>query len=125
MIVLSREQVVSLHAQLIAETGGFGGLRDEGLLDSALNAPFQSYGNVEPFPSIQQKAARLGYGLIMNHPFVDGNKRIGAHVMLVFLALNGIELDYTQDELADVILGVASGETGFDELLKWIIERQL
>ena len=125
MIVLSKEQVISLHSQLIEETGGVGGLRDEGLLDSALNAPFQSFGNVEPFPSIQQKAARLGYGLIMNHPFVDGNKRIGAHVMLVFLALNGIELDYTQDELADVILGVASGKTGFDELLKWIIERQL
>ena len=125
MIVLSKEQVIALHAQLIEETGGVGGLRDEGLLDSALNAPFQSFGNVEPFPSIQQKAARLGYGLIMNHPFVDGNKRIGAHVMLVFLALNGIELDYTQDELADVILSVASGETGFDDLLKWIIERQL
>ena len=125
MIVLSKEQVISLHSQLIEETGGVGGLRDEGLLDSALNAPFQSFGNVEPFPSIQQKAARLGYGLIMNHPFVDGNKRIGAHVMLVFLALNGIELDYTQDELSGVILGVASGETGFDELLKWIIERQL
>ena len=125
MIVLSKEQVISLHSQLIEETGGVGGLRDEVLLDSALNAPFQSFGNVEPFPSIQQKAARLGFGLIMNHPFVDGNKRIGAHVMLVFLALNGIELDYTQDELADVILGVASGETSIDELLKWIIERQL
>ena len=124
MIVLSKEQVIALHAQLIEETGGVGGLRDEGLLDSALNAPFQSFGNVEPFPSIQQKAARLGYGLIMNHPFVDGNKRIGAHVMLVFLALNGIELDYTQDELADVILGVASGETGFEQLLKWIISHQ-
>ena len=125
MIVLSKEQVIALHAQLIAETGGVGGLRDEGLLDSALNAPFQSFGNVEPFPSIQQKAARLGYGLIMNHPFVDGNKRIGAHVMLVFLALNGIELDYAQDELTNVILSVAAGEIGFDELLKWIIDRQL
>ena len=124
MIVLSKEQVISLHVQLIEETGGIDGLRDEGLLDSALNAPFQSFGNVEPFPSIQQKAARLGYGLIMNHPFVDGNKRIGAHVMLVFLALNGIELDYTQDELSDAILGVASGETGFEQLLKWIISHQ-
>ena len=124
MIVLSKEQVIALHAQLIEETSGVGGLRDEGLLDSALNAPFQSFGNVEPFPSIQQKAARLGYGLIMNHPFVDGNKRIGAHVMLVFLALNGIELDYTQDELANVILSVASGETGFEQLLKWIISHQ-
>ena len=124
MTILSKEQIISLHAQLIEETGGDGGLRDEGLLDSALNAPFQSFGSVEPFPSIQQKAARLGYGLIMNHPFVDGNKRIGAHVMLVFLALNGIELEYTQDELASEILSVASGDSGFEHLLKWIIEHQ-
>ena len=117
MTIFSKEQIISLHAQLIKETGGVGGLRDEGLLDSALNAPFQSFGSVEPFPSIQQKAARLGYGLIMNHPFIDGNKRIGAHVMLVFLALNGIELDYSQDELASVILSVASDYSGFEHLL--------
>lgn len=125
MTILSKEQIISLHAQLIEETGGVGGLRDESLLDSALNAPFQSFGSFEPFPSIQQKAARLGYGLIMNHPFVDGNKRIGAHVMLVFLALNGIELEYTQDELASEILSVASGDSGFERLLKWIIGHQL
>ena len=124
MTILSKEQIISLHAQLINETGGVGGLRDEGLLDSALNAPFQSFGSVEPFPSIQQKAARLGYGLIMNHQFIDGNKRIGAHVMLVFLALNGIELEYTQDELASEILSVASNNSGFEHLLKWIIEHQ-
>lgn len=124
MTILSKEQIITLHAQLIKETGGVGGLRDEGLLDSALNAPFQSFGSVEPFPSIQQKAARLGYGLIMNHPFIDGNKRIGAHVMLVFLALNGIELEYTQDELASEILSVASNNSGFEHLLKWIIEHQ-
>ena len=93
--------------------------------ESALNAPFQSFGTVEPFPSIQQKAARLGYGLIKNHPFVDGNKRIGAHAMLVFVALNRIELEYTQEELSDVIIKVAAGECGFDALLKWIIMRQL
>ena len=95
------------------------------MLESALNAPFRTFGNVEPFPSIQQKAARLGYGLIKNHPFVDGNKRIGAHAMLVFLALNGIELEYTQEELSDIILKVAAGECGFDDLLKWIIGHQL
>ncbi len=125
MIVLSKEQIVALHDELIAETGGDTGLRDEGLLESALNAPFQSFGNVEPFPSIQQKAARLGYGLIKNHPFVDGNKRIGAHAMLVFLALNRMEFEYTQEELSDVIIKVVSGERGFDDLLKWIIMRQL
>ena len=99
MIVLTKVQVIALHDQLISETGGDGGLRDEGLLESALNAPFQSFDGVEPFPSIQQKAARLGFGLIKNHPFVDGNKRIGAHAMLVFLELNRIELQYTQDDL--------------------------
>ena len=125
MIILSKEQILTLHKQIVSETGGSIGLRDEGLLDSAINAPFQSFGDIEPYPSIQQKAARLGYGLIMNHPFVDGNKRIGAHTMLVFLALNGIELDYTQEQLSQTVLGVASGELSFEHLLKWIIDHQL
>ncbi|MGI6616918.1 MAG: type II toxin-antitoxin system death-on-curing family toxin [Saccharofermentanales bacterium] len=90
MIRLSREQIILLHEHLIAETGGTAGLRDEGLLDAAIQAPFMSFDQKDLFPSIQQKAARLCYGLIMNHPFVDGNKRIGTHAMLVFLGLNGI-----------------------------------
>lgn len=125
MIKLTREQIILLHAQLIRETGGTDGIRDEGLLDSALNAPFQSFGGTDSFPSIQQKAVRLGFGLVKNHAFVDGNKRIGAHAMLVFLALNKIELDYTQEELSDVILGTAAGEISFDDLLKWVLEHQL
>lgn len=122
---LTKQQVLMLHTALIKETGGADGIRDEGLLDSALNVPFQSFGDTEAFPSLQQKAARLGYGLISNHAFVDGNKRIGAHVMLVFLALNGIELDYTQDELSGMILQVASGMLRFEDMVKWIIEHQL
>ncbi len=125
MIVLSKKQVLALHSQLIAETGGTDGIRDESLLDSALNAPFQSFDGVDAFPSIVPKAARLGYGLIKNHAFVDGNKRIGAHVMLVFLALNKIELEYTQTELSDTILKVAADEYGFEDLLKWVIEHQM
>lgn len=125
MIKLTREQIIVLHAQLIRETGGTDGIRDEGLLDSALNAPFQSFEGTDSFPSIQQKAVRLGFGLVKNHAFVDGNKRIGAHAMLVFLALNKIELDYTQEELSDVILGTAAGEISFDGLLKWVLEHQL
>ncbi len=125
MIVLSKEQVKMLHSRLIETTGGTDGIRDEGLLDAALNAPFQSFDGIEAFPSIQQKAARLGFGLVKNHAFIDGNKRIGAHVMLTFLALNRIELAYTQDELSDVILKVAAGTYGFEELMKWIIEHQL
>ena len=79
MIILSKEQIILLHSNLITETGGSGGIRDEQLLESAINAPFQTFDNIEVFPSIQQKAARLGYGLIKNHAFVDGNKRIGTH----------------------------------------------
>ena len=92
MIRLSKPQILRLHEQLVAATGGSDGLRDEGMLDSALSAPFQTFGGEDVYPSLQQKAARLCFGLIKNHPFVDGNKRIGAHAMLVFLSLNGIEL---------------------------------
>lgn len=122
---LSKEQLLMLHAELLRETGGAEGLRDEGLLDSALNAPFQSFGETDVFPSLQQKGARLGYGLICNHAFVDGNKRIGTHVMLVFLALNGIELEYSQEGLSDMVLGVASGELQFEDMVKWIIKHQV
>ena len=117
---LSKDQILMLHHELIQETGGIDGLRDEGLLDSALNAPFQSFDKVDIFPSIQQKGARLGFGLIRNHAFLDGNKRIGAHAMLVFLSLNGIELSYTQEELADMVLKVASN----DNMVKWIVKHQ-
>lgn len=124
MIKLTKRQILKLHEQLLRETGGSDGLRDEGLLESALEAPFQSYGNQELFPTIQAKAARLGFGLIKNHAMVDGNKRIGTHAMLVFLAINGIELQYTQQELYTEILAVASGKVGYEELLRWILEHQ-
>lgn len=95
MIRLTKKQILMLHTQLIESTGGCVGIRDEGLLDSALESPFQSFDGEELFPSIQSKAARLCYGLVKNHAVIDGNKRIGAHTMLVFLAVNGYELDYT------------------------------
>lgn len=107
---LSKRQVLLLHEQLLSQTGGLPGLRDEGLLESALSAPFQSFGGGDVYPSLPQKVARLCYGLVKNHPFVDGNKRIGAHAMLVFLAVNGSELVYTQEELSGIILAVAAGE---------------
>ena len=125
MIRLSKSQVLLLHEQLIAETGGSSGLRDEGILDSALNAPFQTFAGEDIYPSLQQKAARLCFGLVKNHPFVDGNKRIGAHVMLVFLALNGIKLQHTQRELSDIILQLAAGTIQSSDLLYWILTHQI
>lgn len=94
------------------------------LLDSALETPFQSFGGDELYPTIQAKAARLGYGLIKNHCMIDGNKRIGTHAMLVFLALNGIELKYTQKELYETILNVASGSVDYNGLLQWVLNHQ-
>lgn len=125
MIRLSKSQILLIHDQLISETGGSSGLRDEGMLDSALNAPFQTFGREDVYPSLQKKAARLCFGLVKNHPFVDGNKRIGAHAMLVFLALNGIELQHTQSELSDVILQLAAGEIEATDLLRWILAHQV
>ena len=124
MIKLSKEQILMLHTQLIRHTGGSDGVRDYNLLDSALETPFQSFGGDELYPTIQAKAARLGYGLIKNHCMIDGNKRIGTHAMLVFLALNGIELRYTQKELYETILDVAAGNIEYEDLWNWVLDHQ-
>lgn len=124
MKTLSKNQVTALHSALIREFGGIDGIRDEGLLESALAAPFQTFGGELVYPSLQAKAAQLGFGLIRNHPFVDGNKRIGAHTMLVFLAVNGIELRYEQQELIDIILSVAAGQIDRQGLLQWILDHE-
>ena len=124
MIVLSKEQIILLHEQLIESTGGSRGIRDEGLLESSISAPFQSFDGKDLYPSVYQKAARLCYGLVMNHAFIDGNKRIGAHAMLVFLSLNHIELTYTQKELSGFILELAAGVRDQESLLDWIISHQ-
>lgn len=125
MIRLSKSQIFLLYKQLVAETAGSSGLRNEGMLDSALNAPFQTFDGEDVYPSLQQKAAHLCFGLVKNHPFVDGNKRIGVHVMLVFLALNGIELQHTQTELSDVILRLAADTIQSSDLLDWILTHQI
>jgi death-on-curing protein len=117
---LTKEQIMMLHRTLIAESGGSAEIRDEGLLDSAINAPFQTFGGEELYPSLLEKASRLGYGLIKNHPFVDGNKRTGTHTMLVFLAVNHIELQYKDADLIQLILGVAAGEYDEAHLLAWL-----
>ena len=124
MIRLSKEQVILLHQRLIETTGESSGICDEGMLESALSNPFQSFGDVELYPSIQAKAAQLCFGIVKNHPMIDGNKRLGTHVMLVFMALNGYELLYTQQELSSTILDLAAGKIGFETILQWIISHQ-
>ena len=124
MIFFEYEQVVKIHSSLIAKTGGMDGIRDAQLLDSALKTPFQTFGGNNLYPDILDKASQLCCSLIENHPFVDGNKRIGVHLMLLFLKLNNIEVNYSQQELVDFGLDIASGKMSKNDIKGWIIEHR-
>lgn len=120
MKTLTKEQVLLLHEKIIDRYGGIQGIRDESLLESALNAPFQSFGGTDLYPSVEEKAVRLGYGLIKNHPCRDGNKRIGALAMLVMLELNDVTLNTTNGDLTDEIMKAAAGELSEEQMLEWV-----
>lgn len=120
MILISKEQVLKIHSSLIKETGGIDGMRDENLLDSVLNSPFQTFDSKELYPELSGKATQLSFSIIKNHSFLDGNKRIGVHIMLVFLALNNVKLSYTQKELIDFGLKVADSSLSKDDIKNWI-----
>lgn len=122
MIQLTKEKVLALHRVLAEETGGSAGVRDQGLLESALESAFSGFGGREFYPTIEEKGARLGYALISNHAFVDGNKRIGLYIMLIFLEVNGRPIDCANEELVEVGLAVAAGTMGYEPLLKWVRE---
>ena len=124
MIKFSKEKVLLLHRLITEETGGDPSLRDINLLDSALESAFLTFDGKELCPTKEEKGARIGYSLISNHAFADGNKRIGMYVLLTFLETNGIKLRPSVDDVARVGLALASGEMGYDELLEWIIENE-
>ena len=124
MIKFSKEKVLLLHQLLTQETGGAAGVRDYNLLDSALNSAFHTFDGKEFYPTKQEKAARLGYSLVSNHAFVDGNKRIGMYVMITFLEVNGIHLNASAKEVARVGLALADGTMKYDELLAWVRENE-
>lgn len=125
MIKFSKEKVLLLHRLIAEETGGSIGIRDEGLLEAALENAFASFGGEEFYPSKEEKGARLGYELISNHAFVDGNKRIGMYVMLTFLEVNGIRLECTNEEVAEVGHAVAAGQMKYEALLAWVREHRI
>lgn len=121
MIVLNKEQIIIMHTMLIKQTGGLDGIRDEGLLDSAINSPFQTFAGEELYPTVQKKAACLCYSLVNNHTFNDANKRIGILAMMTYMGLNNLEVECTDEELINLGLNIASGKTGQEEILSWII----
>ena len=120
MIKLSKEKVLLLHELITRETGGDPNIRDTALLNSALESAFQTFDGQELYPTKEEKGARIGYALISNHAFVDGNKRIGMYVLLTFLETNGIKIRPTVDDVARVGLAVAAGEMQYEDLLEWI-----
>ena len=120
MIKFSVEKVKLLHQLMAQATGGSVGVRDEGLLDSASESAFATFGGEELYPSKEEKAAKICFSLVSNHAFVDGNKRIGVYVMLSFLELNGIRIEASDADVIRLGLSVADGSMKYEEILDWI-----
>jgi death-on-curing protein len=119
---LSLAEVLDLYGRVLVAGGGSSAIRDLGALESALAQPRATFDDVELYPTLVEKSAALGFSLIRNHPFVDGNKRIGHAALEVFLVLNGQQLEASVDDAERVILGVAAGTIGRDEFAAWIRE---
>ncbi len=124
MIKIDKEKVLLLHQIMAEATGGSVGVRDEALLESALENCFATFDGKELYPSKEEKAASIGFSLVSNHAFVEGNKRIGVYIMLSFLELNGIRITATNEEVVDLGLSLADGSVKYEELLNWIISHK-
>ena len=122
MINITKEQIFSLYEMLLQKTGGSSGVVNESLMDSAVNSIWQTFDGVELYPALEEKGARLGYSLVRNHSFADGNKRIGILAMLTFLSVNGVEISCTDEELVETGLNLASGLMDSEALLAWLRE---
>jgi death-on-curing protein len=117
---LTLNEVLTLHERLLAQTGGPSGVRDIGGLESALAQPRMTFDGAELYPSIYEKAAALGFSIIQNHPFLDGNKRTGHAAMEIFLLLNGFEIKRLTDEQENIVLQVASGAMSRKAFSDWV-----
>lgn len=122
MRFLSVENILIFHEKIVKETGGSTGIRDRGLIESALNRAFMTYDSKDLYPSINEKIAVIAHSLISNHGFIDGNKRIGVSVMVILLKMNNIKVSYTQQELIELGLKTAEGFIKEKDILTWIDE---
>ena len=125
MIKFSKDKILLLHRLVSEQTGGDIGVRDESLIESAISSAFQTFDGEELFKTIEEKAAKLGYALIANHAFVDGNKRIGMFVMITFMEVNGIKIFSTDSEVAELGLSVAGGQKCYEDVLNWIKDHEV
>ncbi len=120
MLYFSKDDIVFLHQEIIEEFGGSHGIRDEGMLDSAVNAPLQTFDSSDLYPAPIEKIARLSFSLVMDHPFIDGNKRIAAKTLDVGLEANGIFLKASNEEMIEEFFGLAAGEINYPSFLSWV-----
>jgi death on curing protein len=120
MRFLTLIEVLKVHRRVIEQSGGAFGIRDVGLLESAIAQPRMTFGGADLYPSLLEKAAALGFSIIMNHPFVDGNKRTGHAATETFLVLNGMEINASVDEQERMVLAIASGELGREAFVEWL-----
>jgi death on curing protein len=119
------KEVEQIHQGLIESFGGTSGLRDKAALESALQRPFQTFNQAELYPTVFEKASALLESLLGNHPFVDGNKRTGYTITRLFLLQNNFDINATQEQKYDFIIGIASGVTKYDQILAWITEHSI
>ncbi len=122
---ITKDKVLLAYQLIVMETGGTLGIRDESLLESAIEAPYQTFDGKELFPSKIEKAARLGYGLVSNHPFVDGNKRIGINIMLSFIKSSGIEICLSDSEITFLAMNIASGKFKYEDVLEFLKSKEI
>jgi len=120
MRYLTLIEVLELHRRISEQSGGASGIRDIGLLESAIAQPRMTFGGEELYPSLCEKSAALGFSILMNHPFVDGNKRTGHAAAETFLILNGMEINASVDEQERIVLAIASGELGREAFVEWL-----
>jgi death-on-curing protein len=125
MIKFDKEKVLLLQQLLTQESGGSAGVRDMNLLDSALESIFATFDGKDLYPTKEEKGARLGFALVSNHAFIDGNKRIGLHIMILFLAMNGVELNFKHSELVNLGFDIANGKVKYEQLLNWINKHKI
>jgi death-on-curing protein len=113
-------EVLELHRKILEQSGGALGIRDMGLLESAIAQPRMTFDGEDLYPSLLEKAVALGFSIILNHPFIDGNKRTGHAATETFLVLNGVEINASVDEQERMVLAIASGELGREAFVEWL-----
>ena len=125
MIKFTKENVILLHSILSQKAGSAAGVREIGLLESAIESAYQTFDGQELYPTTEEKGARMCFSLISNHAFVDGNKRIGVLALMTFLELNGAKISPSNEEIIRIGLGLAEGKVGYEELLSWVRENRI